>query len=53
MRKNLITIEKEDTKNKILYIKYKHNSNKFKLVYDYVKLRFIYMGWHFVEKEII
>ena len=53
MRKNLITIEKEDTKNKILYIRYKHNSNKFKFVYEYVKLKFVYIGWHFVEKEII
>jgi hypothetical protein len=53
MSKSLIIIDKEDTKNKILYIRYKHNSNKFKLVYEYVKLKFIYIGWHFVEREII
>lgn len=53
MRKSLITIEKEDNKNKILYIRYKHNCNKFKLVYDYVKLKIVYIGWHFIEREII
>lgn len=53
MKKSLITIEKEDTKKKILYIRYKHNCNKFSLVYDYVKLRLKYIGWHFIEREII
>lgn len=53
MKKSLITIEKEDTKKKILYIRYKHNCNKFRLVYDYVKLRLNYIGWHFIEREII
>ena len=54
MKKNLITI-KEDAKNKVVYIQYKHNVNKYALQKEYTPIYTKYkkLGWCIKDKEII